>query len=81
MRSTLPISTLENRSPIYKVEHGCIVSKYGDVTACFRVALPELFTLARGDYALLHGAWVKAIKQLPDFSVVHKQDWVRHEVV
>jgi conjugation system TraG family ATPase len=76
----LPVSTLENRSPIHKVENDCIVSKYGDVTACFRVLLPELFTLAQEDYTALHEAWVKAIKMLPDFSVVHKQDWyVREE--
>jgi conjugation system TraG family ATPase len=75
MYNVLPISTLENRSPIYKVEHGCIVSKYGDITVCFRVDLPELFTLTKDDYAALHSAWVKAIKMLPDYSVVHKQDW------
>jgi conjugation system TraG family ATPase len=75
MRNILPVSTLENRSPIYKVEHGCIASKHGDITACFRVTLPELFTLTGEDYAQLHSAWVKAIKVLPDYSVVHKQDW------
>jgi conjugation system TraG family ATPase len=75
MYNVLPISTLEACSPIYKVEHDCIVSKYGDVTACYRVDLPELFTLTQDDYAALHSAWVKAIKMLPDYSVVHKQDW------
>jgi conjugation system TraG family ATPase len=79
MYNVLPISTLENRSPIYKIEHDCIVSKYGDITACFRVDLPELFTLTQADYAALHSSWVKAIKMLPDYSVVHKQDWYIRE--
>jgi hypothetical protein len=75
MYNVLPISTLENRSPIYKVEHNCIVSKYGDITVCFRVELPALFTITHKDYVVFHSAWVKAIKMLPDYSVVHKQDW------
>jgi hypothetical protein len=66
---------LENRLPVWKVENGCIVSKYGDVTVCFRADMPELFTLTGENYAVLHSAWVKAIKTLPDYSVLHKQDW------
>ncbi|MGL5913136.1 MAG: TraG family conjugative transposon ATPase, partial [Bacteroidales bacterium] len=75
MRNILPISTLENRSPIYKVENDCIASKYGDITYGFKVELPELFTLTSEDYQALHLTWVKAIKILPNYSAFHKQDW------
>ena len=27
------------------------------------------------EYEAIHGCWCKAIKVLPDFCVVHKQDW------
>jgi conjugation system TraG family ATPase len=37
--------------------------------------LPELFTVASAEYEAIHSAWHKAIKTLPDFTVVHKQDW------
>ncbi|MGV2479937.1 UNVERIFIED_CONTAM: conjugal transfer protein TraG, partial [Salmonella enterica subsp. enterica serovar Weltevreden] len=40
-----------------------------------RVHLPELFTVASVEYEAIHSAWHKAIKTLPDFTVVHKQDW------
>ncbi len=30
---------------------------------------------ASAEYEAIHSAWHKAIKTLPDFTVVHKQDW------
>lgn len=61
--------------PIIDIEHDCILSKQGDVTVVFKIALPEIFTLSDQEYEAFHQAWVKAIKLLPKFSVFHKQDW------
>jgi len=57
------------------VEHDCILSNKGDVTAVFRAELPEMFTLSDQDYEAFHDAWVKAVKILPKHSVICKQDW------
>jgi len=61
--------------PIHGVEHDSILSKMGDVTVVYKVALPELFTLSNTDYEAFHHAWIKAIKVLPPNSVFCKQDW------
>ncbi|MEH3112569.1 TraG family conjugative transposon ATPase [Pedobacter terrae] len=61
--------------PIYKVEHSCILSMQGDITIAYKATLPEIFTLSDRDYEAYHQAWVKAIKVLPTFSILHKQDW------
>jgi len=61
--------------PIYKVEHGCILSMQGDITLAYELTLPEIFTLSDRDYEAYHQAWVKAIRLLPRFSIMHKQDW------
>ena len=45
MRGTLKTSTLESKFPLLAVAGNCILSKFADVTAAFRVTLPELFTL------------------------------------
>ena len=74
MRGTLKTSTLESKFPLLAVEGNCILSKFADVTAAFRVTLPELFTLTAEEYEALHATWVKALKVLPDHTVVHKQD-------
>jgi hypothetical protein len=74
-------ATLESKFPLLAVENDCIVSKDADVTVAFRVELPELFTVTGTEYEAIHSAWVKAIKVLPNFSIVHKAEWVRHDVV
>jgi hypothetical protein len=68
-------ATLESKFPLLAVENGCIVSKDADVTAAFRVELPELFTVTSSEYEAIHSAWVKAVKVLPNYSIVHKQDF------
>lgn len=79
MRGTLKTSTLESKFPLLRVENNCIVSKFADITAAYRVLLPELFTLTGEEYEALHGAWLKALKVLPDYTVVHKQDFFIEE--
>lgn len=79
MRNLLKATTLESRFPLLAVEHDCIISKDADVTAAFEVTLPELYTVTSEEYEAIHSAWCKAIKVLPDFSIVHKQDWFVRE--
>ena len=67
--------TLEKLLPVYKIENSCILSKQGDITLAFQVTLPEIFTLSTDDFEALHQGWVKAIRVLPNHTVLHKQDW------
>lgn len=75
MRNQSKAATLESKFPLLAVEESCIISKDADVTVCFKVSLPELFTVASAEYEAIHSVWFKAIKTLPDFTIVHKQDW------
>ncbi|WP_116788532.1 TraG family conjugative transposon ATPase [Flavobacterium psychrotrophum] len=75
MRNTAKATTLEKKFPLLAVEENCILSKDADITACFAVGLPELFTVGSAEYEAIHAAWHKAVKTLPDYTVVHKQDW------
>lgn len=79
MRNVLKAETLERKFPLLSVENGCIVSKDADLTVAFEVELPELFTMTAAEYEAVHSSWVKAVKVLPDFSVVCKQDWFTKE--
>jgi len=74
MRNIMKAATLESKFPLLSVEHDVIVSKDADITVGFRVELPELYTVTSVEYEAIHSAWVKAIKVLPDYSIVHKQD-------
>ncbi|MGJ1318732.1 TraG family conjugative transposon ATPase [Sphingobacterium spiritivorum] len=61
--------------PIASVENNCILSANGDITLAYEIQLPEIFTLAEREYDAFHQAWIKAIKLLPEHTVLHKQDW------
>lgn len=72
-------ATLESKFPILSVEHDCIISKDADITVCYRVELPELFTVTQAEYEAIHSACAKAVKVLPNYSIVHKQDFFIEE--
>ena len=79
MRNVLKAETLERKFPLLCVENGCIVSKDADLTVVFEVELPELYTVTSTEYEAIHSSWIKAIKVLPNYSVVCKQDWFTKE--
>ncbi|WP_121811289.1 TraG family conjugative transposon ATPase [Mucilaginibacter kameinonensis] len=67
-------SSAEQVFPIFKVEHGCMVSMYGDLTIAYQLFLPEIFTLSEDDYETYHQAWIRAVRLLPRHCILHKQD-------
>ena len=71
--------TLESTFPLLQVERNCIVSKFADITVAYRVMLPEIFTRTAEEYEAMQSAWCKALKVLPDHTVIHKQDWFVEE--
>lgn len=83
--SLLPSANIENKQPIHKVElvdnaYHCIVSKQADITLGFEVELPEVLTLSKENYDSIHTAFVKAIRLLPQYCVLHKQDWFFEDI-
>lgn len=75
MRNSSKINTLESKFPILAIEQDCLLTKEADISIGFEVQLPELFTISGEDYEILHSLWHKAIKVLPQYTVIHKQDW------
>jgi conjugation system TraG family ATPase len=65
---------IEKIFPIYKIEHDALLSAYGDITIVFEAFLPDIFTLSGADYEAYHQCWVRAIRYLPQHSIVHKKD-------
>lgn len=66
---------IESKLPLLCWEDGCIISKAGDVTIPLKMELPQIFSLGVDDFDALHQVWVRAVKVLPDYAIVHKQDW------
>ncbi|TDK50843.1 TraG family conjugative transposon ATPase [Algoriphagus formosus] len=61
--------------PLLSYEDGFLISKQGDLTACFEMTLPPVFTQSKSD---LEGRWqslIKGFQLLPVGTLVWKQDW------
>ncbi len=67
-------NTIKNLFPLWKFEDGFIISKTADITACFELTLPQIYTQASEEYEAIHKAFVSAVRDLPDYTIVHKQD-------
>lgn len=76
MVNTGKVTTVESVFPLLAVENDCIVSKQGDITVGFKVKLPEIFTVGGNEYETIHSSWLRATLVLPEYTILHKQDWI-----
>jgi conjugation system TraG family ATPase len=68
------IKELDSLFPLAGVDGGYILSKRGDVTAGWELALPEALSAGRDSYDASLRSMASAIRALPDWSIVHRQD-------
>lgn len=74
MNFNINSNKIENVLPLWKYEDGLLVSKNADLTMCFEIILPEIYTRDTDDYDRLHKAFCSALRDLPNYTIVHKQD-------
>lgn len=60
--------------PLLAYENGALISKSGDVTRVFELELSPVFTNSDSELDALHSVWCRAVRVLPNYSIVHKQD-------
>ena len=60
--------------PIMAWENDCLVSKFADITVALEISLPEVYSFGTKDYENFHACWVRALRVLPSYTIVHKQD-------
>ncbi len=69
--STINIASYD---PIIEIQDNLIFANNGNIIACYRGELPEIYSLSSTDFEDLHGIWFQALKSLPVGCVIHKQD-------
>ncbi|MEC3881829.1 TraG family conjugative transposon ATPase [Parapedobacter sp. 10938] len=67
--------SLADRQPIYRIVNDVVISKRANYTIGFGVKLREAFSLSPDDYDEIGKIMLSVIKRLPNYTVVHKQDW------
>ena len=60
--------------PIADIQNNILFANNGNVVLCYKVELPEIYSLSERDFEDLHASWFQAIKSLPVGTVIHKQD-------
>ncbi|WP_422350839.1 TraG family conjugative transposon ATPase [Flagellimonas sp.] len=60
--------------PILDIQGHTVFASNGNVVLCYRVDLPEVYSLSETDFEELHGTWFQSFKSLPTGTVIHKQD-------
>jgi len=60
--------------PILSIEKHIVFANNGNIVLCYKVDLPEVYSLSEKDFEDLHGSWFQAFKSLPTSTVIHKQD-------
>lgn len=60
--------------PILAWENNCLLSKFADITVALELTLPEVYSFSKKDYETFHQVWVRALRVLPSYTIVHKQD-------
>ena len=60
--------------PLLAWENNCLISKFSDITVVLELSLPKIYSLGTKDYENFHLFWIRALKVLPVYTIVHKQD-------
>ena len=67
-------SYLADVFPLNGVLDGAVVSKKGDITFAWKLSLPAITTQGESAYDAMIGRLSAAIRNLPPYTIVHKQD-------
>lgn len=65
---------ISKQHPIADIQNHFLFSTNGNVVACYRVELPEIYSLSEVDFEDIHNSWFQALKSLPTGTIIHKQD-------
>ena len=63
--------------PIVDVQENIVFSNNGNVVLCFKLDLPEVYSLSERDFEEMHGIWFQAMRSLMSGCVIHRQDIYR----
>lgn len=74
MRTNISRALWNERFPLLGVKDDVILNKRGELTVGWELSLPPVYSLREQDYAALNEALLSAVRVLPAWCVVHRQD-------
>lgn len=74
MNFNVKSNQIERCFPLLSYEDGLLISKTGDITRLFELTLPQVYTSSDVEIDAMNECWCRAVRSLPNYSIVHKQD-------
>ncbi|MGI0105896.1 TraG family conjugative transposon ATPase [Salinimicrobium sp. WS361] len=68
---------LSTYPPVTEIKKNLVFANNGNLVLCFKVELPEIYSLSERDFDDLHGIWFQALRSFMTGGVIHKQDVYR----
>jgi len=65
--------------PILDIQNHVVFANNGNVVLCYKVDMPEVYSLSESDFDELHGTWFQAFKSLSVGTIIHKLDIYQKE--
>jgi conjugation system TraG family ATPase len=68
---------LSTYPPVTEIKKNLVFANNGNLVLCFKVELPEIYSLSEKDFDDLRGIWFQALRSFMTGGVIHKQDVYR----
>lgn len=62
------------------IDGNVIKNRSKDVAVCYRLHLPEIFTMGEPEFDLIHSDFLKALMVLPEGTIIHKKDIFKQKI-
>lgn len=62
------------------IDGNVIKNRSKDVAVCYRLHLPEIFTMGEPEFDLIHSDFLKAMMVLPEGTIIHKKDIFKQKI-
>lgn len=62
------------------IDGNLVKNKSKDVALCYRLVLPEIFTMGEPEFDIIHSDFLKALMILPEGSIIHKKDLFKKNI-
>lgn len=61
------------------IDGNVVLNRTNDIGICYKMELPEIFTLGESDFDHIHSDFLKIFSNLPEDTIVHKKDIFKQE--
>lgn len=79
MEMKQPSTSFDSIFPLMGMKDGVLISKRGDITVGWELTLPDTYSLLESEYDEMVASLASAVRILPPWTMVHRQDMYLYE--